>query len=259
MKSLTAVLLTALCLLVARASAEEGGKTRVLMMTGQNNHKWQETTPVMAELIEGAGRFELTVDKKPWELGADAFDDCDVVLSNWSMWPKIDEDPWSDEVKQAFLDFISRGGGLVVVHAGSSIHYEWPEFQALVGRTWRNGKTGHGPKHEFEVSAKDEHPITAGVGPFVIFDELWRKMDETGPHEVIATADTSRDRNPGDPAPILFTTKLGEGRGVNLVLGHDTRSMECPEWRELFLRSLEWAATGDTAPFGEPAEPAAAE
>ncbi|MEM8865869.1 MAG: ThuA domain-containing protein, partial [Planctomycetota bacterium] len=226
-------------------AADEQGKIRVLMMTGQNNHDWKKTTPALVEIINATGEFELTVDEKPWELSPNSFDQCDVVFSNWSMWPNLEQDPWSPEVKQAFLDYMQQGGGLVVMHAGSSIHYQWSEFQALVGKTWINGTTWHGAKHEFEVSMTGNHPIIDGIGPFRIFDELWRGMVPTGECTVLATADTSGDEKPGPSAPMLMTTRLGEGRGVNLVLGHDTRSIANPHFQQLLVRSLEWAATGE--------------
>jgi len=241
-------IVAALLLTAPFASAEEAGKIRVLMMTGQNNHDWKTTTPALEELVEADGKFELVIDKSPWEFGPDAFDGFDVVLSNWSVWPKVAYDPWPDDTKAAFLDYVRGGGGLVVFHAGSSVHYEFPEFQALVGRTWMKGKTWHGPKHEFEVSFVGDHPITRGVEPFRIFDELWRDMVETGPYELHAVADTAGDkRDQGPDAPMLMTTKLGQGRGVNLVIGHDTKSIANAGFQTLFLRSLEWDATGNVA------------
>ena len=218
---------------------------RVLMMTGQNNHNWKETTPVLSKLIKDSGRFELVVHEKPWELEPEVFANHDVVLSNWSVWPNIDQDPWDDETKRAFLQFIEAGGGLVVVHAGSSVHYPWEDFQALVGATWRKDVTWHGKMHEFLVTPAKDHPLTAGVQPFRIFDELWRDMEPTSEFQVLATADTSGDdRDPGPQAPVLMSTERGKGRGVNLVLGHDKNSMANPGFQTLLLRSLEWAATG---------------
>lgn len=238
--------------------AHEHDKTRVLLLTGQHNHDWKATTPVMVDLIERSGRIEVTVEEEPWDIDAKVFADYDVVLSNWGHWPKTDADPWSDEVKKAFLTFVEEGGGLVVVHAGSSVNYQFPEFQELVGRTWIRRKTTHYKKHRFEVKAKGKHPITAGIEKFEIYDELWRYMVPTGEYEVHAVADTSRDqKNQGPEEPVLLTTKRGKGRGVNLVIGHDLRSMASPEWQQLFLRSLEWAGTGNTASF-ELAEPATA-
>ena len=36
-------------------------KLKVLLVDGQNNHAWAETTPVMVDILEKSGRFEVTV------------------------------------------------------------------------------------------------------------------------------------------------------------------------------------------------------
>jgi len=34
---------------------------KVLILDGQNNHKWQQTTPVMKQALEASGHFAVTV------------------------------------------------------------------------------------------------------------------------------------------------------------------------------------------------------
>ena len=52
--------------------------------------------------------------------------------------------------------------------------------------------------------------------------------------------------------PVVVPTALGNGRGLNIVLGHDVHAMQNIGWRTLMLRGLEWAATGDvTIPIPE--------
>ena len=40
-------------------------KLKVLLVDGQNNHAWAETTPVMVGILEKSGRFEVTVSTSP--------------------------------------------------------------------------------------------------------------------------------------------------------------------------------------------------
>jgi hypothetical protein len=38
-----------------------GGKIRVLILDGQNNHAWRSTTPLMKRELESCGRFTVDV------------------------------------------------------------------------------------------------------------------------------------------------------------------------------------------------------
>jgi hypothetical protein len=83
---------------------------------------------------------------------------------------------WPPQTRQAFLDHMAKGNGLVIVHAGSSVFYDWPEFQNLACGTWKDG-TGHGAIHVSRVTFTDqESPITKGLEPFWIRDEFWQKI-----------------------------------------------------------------------------------
>ncbi|MEM6917003.1 MAG: hypothetical protein AAF491_10605, partial [Verrucomicrobiota bacterium] len=56
------IILVTLAWSPAESSAE---KIRVLLVDGQNNHNWVETSPVLVALMEQSGRFEVTVATSP--------------------------------------------------------------------------------------------------------------------------------------------------------------------------------------------------
>ena len=63
--------IAALLALVGIASvswAGEGKKIRVLIIDGQNNHSWKQTTPVMKKALEDCGRFSVEVATSPVQL-----------------------------------------------------------------------------------------------------------------------------------------------------------------------------------------------
>ncbi len=236
-----------LAAMIAATSAASGApKVRVLLLSGRNNHDWRTTTPALAKLYEASGRFAVTVTNEPEKLDAAAFRTCDAIVSNWTPWPNIKQRVWDAGTEKAFLDFVRSGGGMVVFHAASTACQSWPEFQQIIGATWGMGKTGHGRRHEFAVKVADEaHPVTAGMGEFRIFDELWHRMAAQPKATVLATAFSAKDRGgSGADEPVAFCTRFGQGRGFNLVLGHDTKAMGSPGWQALMLRGTEWAATG---------------
>ena len=77
-------------------------------------------------------------------------------------------------MRNAFVNYIHNGHGLVVVHAGSAGFYDWPEFQKMAGATWGKG-TSHGRMHTNEIHLlATGSPVTAGLEDFETFDEFWQ-------------------------------------------------------------------------------------
>ncbi len=219
---------------------------RVLILSGQNNHNWRETTPALEAILRNCGRFTVAVTERPETLTAAEFAKVDVLVSNWNTFgAKAAVKEWPDRARSDFIEFVRNGGGVVVVHAGGSMFGDWTEFQQIIGATWGKG-TGHGPMHEFEVTfAGAEHPITKGLTPFRTTDELWHRMVVTGEPVVLATAFSAKDkRGSGAHEPIVRITQFGKGRCFNLGLGHNVAAMQPPGFRALLVRGTEWAATG---------------
>jgi uncharacterized protein len=248
-----AVAVAALVLVLAATGRadERPGPLRVLLFSGQNNHDWKATTPRLKAILEEGNRFAVDVADAPGTVAPDAFDRSDVIVSNWNNWGKTVDD-WPDAMKQAFLDFTRRGKGIVVVHAACASYPKWDDFQRLVGATWGAG-TGHGRIHEFKVVAKDpDHPVTKGMAPFTIRDELWHNMAKQPGIQILATAFSDKAAGgSGQDEPVVMATGFGQGRGLNLVLGHDLAAMESPGFAQLLTRGAEWAATGKVREGGK--------
>ena len=47
---------------------------------------------------------------------------------------------------------------------------------------------------------------------------------------------------PGGTYPLGWTRKYGDGNVYVLLLGHDGRSFETPEFQQLVLNGVDWAA-----------------
>ncbi len=223
---------------------------RVLVLSGRNDHDFRATTPVIRRVLEESGRFAVeAVLEDPSRCDAAILARCDVVVSNWSAFPDLTGRRWGAAAEKAFLEFVRAGKGFLAVHAASATCQDWPEFQGLVGLTWCLGRTGHGAIHAFPVEVEDRgHPIARGLNAFFTVDELWHEAAclAEGKPEVICKAFSSKESGgSGRWEPVLVATRLGKGRGVNLVLGHDVQAMRNAGWRTLLLRAGEWAATGE--------------
>lgn len=208
---------------------------RVLLFSGQNNHDWRTTTPKLKAILTDSGRFAVEVTERPDQCTAETFARCDVIVCNWNAWGKVPVTNWPAATREMFLNFMRNGGGHVVVHAGGSTFYDWPDYQQIAAASWDLAKTSHGAPHEVTVQLDAGHPITRGLAPFKTKDELWLKPGIHPTAKVIAT---------GDGQPLAVTTEFGKGRGFALLLGHAAAFMETPGFQTLLLRGTEWAATG---------------
>ena len=271
---------TALCIAAAVASSLAtlhpliaAEKLTVLIIDGQNNHEWQKTTPLLVKALKESDRFVADVVTAP-AAGGDMgkfrpdFKPYDAVMSNYN------GDRWPKETEQAFVDYLSNGGGFVSVHAADNAFAEWPEYNEAIGlggwfgRSEKSGPYvyykenklvrddspgrcgGHGKQHEFVVQTRDaEHPIVKGLPERWMHtqDELYDSL--RGPAKnmkVLATAHSSTETGgTGRDEPILMALDFGKGRVFHTVLGHADYSMNCVGFITTLLRGTEWAATGE--------------
>src|SRR5436309_2022439 len=57
--------LVAIAMPTASRAADSPAKIKVLIIDGQNNHNWQQTTPVLKKILEDSGRFTVDVATSP--------------------------------------------------------------------------------------------------------------------------------------------------------------------------------------------------
>ncbi len=244
MKRFRVCLLLAL-VLACRAAGED--KPRVLILSGANNHDWKQTTPAIRAALEETGRFVVDVEEQVIDMKPSAFAPYAVILSNFNTFGKDapQRKEWSAETRRAFQDHMAKGRGLVIVHAGSSVFYDWPEFQQLACGTWKDG-TGHGAIHVNRVTFTGrESPVTQGLEPFWIRDEFWQDiLVDPGAEALASVTPDPAFQGSGKTEHILFATESANGRGFALFLGHDEVTMRNPAWKALLQRGTEWAATG---------------
>ena len=214
-------------------------KSRVIILTGANNHNWQATTPELKGILEKSGEFDVEVVTEPENLSAERLSNCDVLLSNWNAFGKEKPAPWSAALRSAYVEFVRNGGGHVVAHAGSSSFYEWDDYHSICCATWKGG-TGHKKIHEFEVRATDhEHVVTRGFEKTRTTDELWFRPFVQAQAKVLAE---SFSETTGKWEPSALAGRFGEGRCFTLLLGHDVNGMRSDVFKTLLVRGTAWAA-----------------
>ncbi len=251
---------------------------KALIITGQNNHNWQSSSPILKQILENSGLFTADIAQSPAQ-GEDmsdfspAFADYHLVVLDYN------GDEWSAETCTAFEEYVSGGGGVVVYHAADNAFRNWKEYNEMIGRggwgdrneadgpyvRWRDGEIvkdstrgrggSHGAQHAFRVTTREpEHPIMKGLPEAWLHaqDELYSEL--RGPAEnltVLATAwADSAKGGTAEHEPVLMTIQYGQGRIFHTVLGHalgDSAhpAMECVGFIVTLQRGAEWAATGE--------------
>ena len=245
---------------------------KALLVDGQNNHAWKETTPVLKKLLEETKLFTVDVATSPAK-GADMsgfkpdFAAYDVVVLNYN------GDSWAAATNEAFEKYVRAGGGVVIYHAADNAFPEWKEFNEMIavggwgGRKatfgsavhYRDGKTvldtpttncgHHAQRLPFQVTTRDpKHPIMQGLPAswMHVGDELYDTL--CGPakdFDLLATAHSDPSNKGTDQnEPMLLTIRYGKGRVFHTALGHDLVAMSCLGFITTFQRGTEWAATG---------------
>lgn len=271
-------LVSAAVALLASPAVGDEPKLRLLIIDGQNNHNWRDTTPIIKADLEHSCRFTVDVATTPaakssptaWESFHPDFSRYDVVLSNYN------GEPWPAPVREALEAYVSGGGGLAIIHAANNAFTDWPAYNEMIGLGWRSPKfgdrvtlddegkvvrtpkgegpgSGHGPPHPFKVTIRDpNHPITRGMPSTWMHakDELYHGQRGPALHmEILASAFSDKAKGgTGANEPMIWVIPFGKGRVFTTVMGHamgnDAVAMHCVGFKTVMLRGAEWAATG---------------
>ena len=232
---------------------------RVLIVSGENDHEWRLTTPLLERALENAGRFDFRTTESFAGATEKTLASYDALLIHYHG-PR-----WGAETEAAVEKFVRSGKGLVALHGASYafggfevktpgfqptgiVEPIWPEWRKMIGAWWRELKNGHGQRHTFQVRFTDrEHPLARGMSEsFQATDELYHNFTVAPESKVIGVAfDDPRIGGTGKDQPVIWTVAYGKGRTLHITLGHDTAAMYEPGFRAVVARSTEWAATGN--------------
>jgi type 1 glutamine amidotransferase len=265
-------LLPALLASLVLAGSALAAPIKVLLVDGQNNHKWATTSPELKTILEETGLFAVDVATSPAKGGDMAafkpdFAAYQVVVSNYN------GEPWSEETKEAFEKYVRGGGGFVPFHAANNAFPEWKAYNDMIGLGgWggRSEKSGpylrmrdgkwtadatpgrgghHGKQHAFLMATRaPEHPIMAGLPATWMHaqDELYDSLRGPAPNvTVLASAKSDpATGGSGEDEPLLMAIDYGKGRVFHTALGHFMEAIKCQGFVTTFQRGVEWAATG---------------
>ncbi|MEW5899856.1 MAG: ThuA domain-containing protein [Acidobacteriota bacterium] len=274
--SLAIILIFPVILSPAVAAQDTSDRLKALIVTGQNYHNWKATSAALKRILEQTGLFAVDIAVSP-----PAKAEMKNFRPNFSAYKLVvldySGDAWPRAAQKAFVEFVKKGGGVVVFHSADNSFPDWPEYNEIIGlagwgnRTekagpyvfWKDGQTirdaqpglagYHTPPHPFLIVTRDStHPIMTGLPEKWMHaeDELYSML--RGPARnltVLATAYCApKEAGTGRHEPVLFAVNYGAGRVFHTVLGHAVGdgphpAIECVGFIVTFQRGAEWAAT----------------
>jgi type 1 glutamine amidotransferase len=157
-----------------------------------------------------------------------------------------------EKQRQALLDYVRGGGGVVGIHAAIDMFKRWPEGAQIVGATFN----GHpwGPGSSWAVKLEEpEHPLLAAFAgqDFKLQDEFYELGEpySRGDRRVLMKLDT-RDAATAGVTPlhredkdfaVAWVKRFGKGRVFYGMFGHRAEPFMNPAVLRFYLDGIQYA------------------
>ena len=129
-----------------------------------------------------------------------------------------------------------RPQGILVLHHALLAFREWPLWSELCGIEDRGFK--YDDNQTVDVQVIDQaHPITAGLAPWTMVDETYLMDDAGEDSHILLTVD-----HPKSMRTIGWTRLFRNARTFCCASGHDHQAFDDPNFRQVVLRGIQWAA-----------------
>jgi type 1 glutamine amidotransferase len=158
--------------------------------------------------------------------------------------------------RQNLQAFVEAGKGIVALHHAIVDYTAWPWWwQNVIGGKYFDNEAYDKayPDHPKSAYIEDvdvvynptdlgaNHPVTRGVGPLVLHDEVYRGMWHSPKIQVLMA--TTHENN--DP-PGVYIGPFEKARVVYIQPGHSESTMYNPAYKKLVRNAIVWAAMRDT-------------
>ena len=256
-------------------------KLKVLLITGKVTceHNYRMINEMLRTLLESTGRFEVKITEEFHGATRRTLEGYDAVLINYDGKHRVTDqtDIFDPSAMDALTHFVASGKGAVFYHSTLWMDKEWPdEFKKLAGGylSMKDGSRKN-PKSDAYVYVKaKDHPIAKGAAEkwMAVEDDFfagvfWHPQAQV---EVLAAVpetvdeyvnvpgfadryqpvdkDTSKFEGMpmiGEEMPVMWINRYGSGRTFCCTLGHSDGTIKRVNFLTMFVRGVEWAATGE--------------
>lgn len=196
-------------------------------------HPFAETSERIAGILASIGfRVEITekVDDRMSDLS-----DADLVVVN--IGAPAEPDERADVAARAgLLAYLARGGAVLAMHSAATSLSGIPEWEQILGGLWVRGTTMHPELGRAHITIDpDWHPIVATLHDIELEDERYSYL-RLAPDAVALVKHT----HDGVQHSLAWAHNFGASRVAYDGLGHNARSYDSPEHRELVARAARW-------------------
>jgi type 1 glutamine amidotransferase len=251
--------------LLGPARGQQPGARRVLALIGDRYHNADyiqvalakvfdplklaidytiDTTRLSRSVLKDYQVFLCLRDGMIWPggyLGPDAYTDYEQNLENRGDFQAPKSQDWLKEEQAAALkDFVNEGKGFYALHNSSHVSLSSKTYRDLMGGAY----IGHPPLRPFKVRAVNAgHPITRGIGEFVVNDEQHYVQYDKDARNILLEAenvDGLTYQNLGTKSVAGWALESGRGRVVFTSPGHTIHALWVPEYVKVQQRAMQW-------------------
>jgi type 1 glutamine amidotransferase len=153
----------------------------------------------------------------------------------------------TEEQGQAVKDFVAAGNGFYSLHNNALVSRSSKNYRDVQGGV----SLGHPPVRPFKLRiVNKEHPVTQGVGDFMVTDEQYYSIYDNDPKNILIQgenldgltfkggAETPQDL--GSTSISGWAHAYGKGRVVFTALGHTNDAMWQPEYFKMQKNAVRW-------------------
>lgn len=265
----------------SQPAVKPGKKHKVLIFdrfTGFDHWVTPHTTEVMKILGDKSGAYEWEVSKDPFSFETKNLKKYDAVVlnNNCSIGPRRDQfldmmDEDTDlsekekkkkaaELEKNLINFVKKGGGLMVIHGGIVMQNNSQAFSEMVGGSFDY----HPPQQKVILElVEPEHPLVASFEgqPFVHVDEPYLFKNAYAdknfrPLLYMETSKLSKNKKPFDEniKYVSWIKKYGKGRVFYTSPSHNAQSFEDERMLKFLLNGAQYVLGDlecDDSPIGK--------
>ncbi len=229
-----------LALAFAMMSCSNSVKHQVLVVTGGHNFD-EKSFFELFESFEDIAYQHVAQPNANQLIASEKTAPYDVIVF-YDMYDSI-----TDLQKQAYIDLLEQGKGMIFMHHAIVSYQEWDEFKHIIGGKYHSDsaridgtwyKSTY--KHDVTINANVEdrkHEIMNGVPDFHIFDEVYGNCEILPTvHPLISTD------HPESMKYIAWINPFRNSEVVYIQSGHGPEGFQNENFRKILEQAITWSA-----------------